>query len=64
MVDMMFVSEEEGNCIIRHHAGKLAPKLRLLQFKDMPHGAERRIMCGKTVPDDVIAGLNQAITFT
>ncbi|MRX09066.1 transporter substrate-binding domain-containing protein [Pseudoduganella sp. FT25W] len=62
VVDMMFVSEDEGNYIIQH-AGELAPTLRLLQFKDMPHGAERYIMCGKSVSDEVIARLNKAITF-
>ncbi|NGZ87261.1 transporter substrate-binding domain-containing protein [Duganella aceris] len=63
MVDMMFVSEEEGNYIMAHHDGEQTRNLRLLRFKDMPHGTERYIMCGKGVPDDVIARLNKAITF-
>lgn len=62
MVDLMFVSEDEGNYIIRHHSEQM-PNLRLLQFKDMPRGMERHIMCGKNVPDEVIARLNKAITF-
>jgi ABC-type amino acid transport substrate-binding protein len=62
MVDIMFVSEDEGNYIIKHQA-EHAPNLRLLQFKDMPHGPERYIMCSKAVPDEVIARLNKAITF-
>jgi len=63
LVDLMFVSEEEGKYIIENHAGENAPNLRLLQFKDMPRGMERYIMCGKNVPDEVIARLNKAITF-
>lgn len=63
MVDMMFVSEEEGNYIMAHHGSEQTQNLRLLRFKDMPHGSERHIMCGKGVPDDVIARLNKAITF-
>lgn len=63
MVDLMFVSEDEGHYIIEHHADQQAPNLRLLQFKDMPRGMERYIMCGKGVPDEVIARLNKAITF-
>jgi hypothetical protein len=62
-VDLMFVAEDEGNYIIQHQAERHAPNLRLLQFKDMPHGLERHIMCGKAVPDEVIARLNKAITF-
>lgn len=63
MVDLMFVSEEEGNYIMEHHASEQTQTLRLLRFKDMPRGPERYIMCGKGVPDDVIARLNKAITF-
>jgi polar amino acid transport system substrate-binding protein len=63
MVDMMFVSEEEGNYIMAHHAAEQTKNLSLLRFKDMPHGSERYIMCGKSVPDDVITRLNKAITF-
>lgn len=61
-VDLMFVSEDEGNYIIKQHSGEVS-NLRLLQFKDMPHGEERYIMCSKAVPDDVINRLNKAITF-
>ena len=49
--------------IIQHHAGANAPNLHLRQFKDMPHGITRHIMCGKNVPNEVIARLNKAITF-
>lgn len=63
MVDLMFVSEDEGHYILRHQAGEHAADLRLLQFKDMPRGMERHIMCGKSVPDAVIIRLNRAITF-
>jgi polar amino acid transport system substrate-binding protein len=59
--DMMFVSEEEGSYIMEHHLASQTSKLRLLRFKDMPHGPERYIMCSKTVPDALIARLNQAI---
>ncbi|MBV7537720.1 transporter substrate-binding domain-containing protein [Duganella sp. sic0402] len=61
-VDLMFVSEDEGHYIIKHQSEQ-APNLRLLQFKDMPPGLERHIMCSKAVPDEVIARLNKAITF-
>jgi ABC-type amino acid transport substrate-binding protein len=62
MVDLMFVSEDEGNYIIKHLSDQAA-NLRLMQFKDMPRGLERHIMCGTNVPDEVIARLNKAITF-
>lgn len=62
LVDLMFVSEDEGDYIIRQMSER-APNLRLLQFKDMPRGLERHIMCGKNVPDEVIARLNKAITY-
>lgn len=62
VVDLMFVSEDEGNYIMRH-AGEHAANLRLLHPKDMPKGPERYIMCSRSVPDDVIAKLNKAITF-
>lgn len=62
MVDLMFVSEDEGHYIIKEMGARM-PTLRLLQFKDMPRGLERHIMCGKNVPDEVIARLNKAITF-
>jgi ABC-type amino acid transport substrate-binding protein len=61
-VDLMFVAEDEGQYIIRHH-GEHDANLRLLQFKDMPRGMERHIMCSKAVPDEVIERLNKAITF-
>lgn len=63
VVDMMFVSEEEGNYIMAHHPADQTRHLRLLRFKDMPPGPTRHIMCGKGVPDDVIARLNKAISF-
>jgi len=59
--DMMFVSEEEGAYILEHHPAEQTRQLRLLRFKDMPRGPERHIMCSKTVPDALIARLNQAI---
>lgn len=62
-VDMMFVSEEEGNYILRNEAGPHAANLRLLSLKDMPRGPERHIMCSKAVPDELIHRLNKAITF-
>jgi polar amino acid transport system substrate-binding protein len=63
VVDMMFVSEEEGTYILAHHPADQTRNLRLLRFKDMPRGPDRHIMCSKSVPDDVIARLNKAITF-
>lgn len=62
LVDLMFVSADEGHYIIKEMSQRM-PNLRLLQFKDMPRGMERHIMCGKHVPDEVIARLNKAITF-
>ncbi|MQA19814.1 transporter substrate-binding domain-containing protein [Rugamonas rivuli] len=62
VVDMMFVSEDEGHYIMAHHPSEQTRNLRLLHFKDMPHGPERHIMCSKAVPDDVINRLNKAIT--
>lgn len=62
-VDLMFVSEDEGDYILKHEAGEHAAKLRLLQLKDMPRGGERYIMCSKAVPDEIINRLNKAITF-
>lgn len=61
-VDMMFVSEDEGRYIMAHHPGEQTRNLRLLHFKDMPHGPERHIMCSKAVPDDIINRLNKAIS--
>ena len=61
VVDMMFVSTDEGHYIMAHHPAEQTKNLRLLRLKDMPHGPERHIMCGKGVPDDVIARLNKAI---
>jgi polar amino acid transport system substrate-binding protein len=61
VVDMMFVSTDEGYYIMAHHPAEQTGNLRLLHFKDMPHGPERHIMCGKAVPDEVIARLNKAI---
>lgn len=62
-VDMMFVSEDEGNYILKNEAGDSAASLRLLPLKDMPRGGDRHIMCSKAVPDEVIARLNKAISF-
>lgn len=61
-VDLMFVSEDEGNYLMAH-AGEHAARLRLLHPHDMPRGPERYLMCTREVPDDVIARLNKAITF-
>jgi polar amino acid transport system substrate-binding protein len=63
VVDMMFVSEEEGTYIMAHHPAEQTKNLRLLRFKDMPRGPDRHIMCSKGVPDDVIARLNKVIAF-
>ncbi|GAB2879248.1 hypothetical protein GCM10027277_55650 [Pseudoduganella ginsengisoli] len=68
-VDFMFVSEEEGQYAMSRRPGASGPQngrgagLRLLRPKGLPHGAERHIMCGKSVPDSVIERLNKAITF-
>lgn len=62
-VDMMFVSEEEGNYLLKHEAGEHAANLRLLALKDTPRGPERHIMCSKAVPDEIMNRLNKAITF-
>lgn len=62
VVDLMFVSEDEGNYIMAH-AAELGSNVQLLHPKDMPHGPERHIMCSKTVPDELIQRLNQAIAF-
>ena len=63
VVDMMFISEDEGKYVMAHHPVAETSNLRLLHFKDMPHGPERHIMCSKSVPDDVITRLNKAIAF-
>ena len=63
VVDMMFTSEEEARHILANHPAGQTANLRLLRFKDMPKGPERYIMCGKGVPDEVIARLNKAIVF-
>ena len=62
VVDLMFVSEDEGNYLMAH-AVEQAANLRLLHPKDMPKGVDRYIMCSKSVPDEVITKLNKAITF-
>ncbi|MYN45458.1 transporter substrate-binding domain-containing protein [Pseudoduganella sp. FT93W] len=59
--DMMFVSEEEGSYIMEHHPAEQTRQLRLLRFKDLPHGPERYLMCNKATPDAYIERLNSAI---
>jgi uncharacterized protein (TIGR02285 family) len=61
-VDFMFVSEEEAEYLVKE-AGLSMKNFRQIRFPDMPKGGERYIMCGKSVPDDVIAKLNKNITF-
>lgn len=61
-VDFTYLSLEEAQYLLAQD-GAAVKKLRMLQPKDMPRGGERYIMCGKGVPDDVIARLNKAITF-
>ncbi|TFW17464.1 hypothetical protein [Duganella callida] len=63
LVDLMFITEDESQYILRHQAGEYGANLRVLRFKDMPHGSERHILCSKAVPDEVIDRLNKAITF-
>lgn len=59
--DMMFVSDEEGSYIMEHHPAEQTRKLRLLRFKDLPHGPERFLMCNQATPDAYIERLNAAI---
>lgn len=61
-VDFMFVSEEEAEFLV-NQAGLSMKNFRQIRFPDMPNGGERHIMCGKNVPDDVIARLNKGIKF-
>ena len=61
-MDFMFVSEEEAEYLVEQ-AGLNMKNFRQIRFPDMPKGGERYIMCGKNVPDDVIAKLNKSITF-
>lgn len=63
VVDLIFVTEAEGNYMMTHLASAQTANLQLIQFKDMPSGGERHIICSKGVPDDVIARLNKVITF-
>ena len=62
MVDLMLVPEEEARYIMEHAGGQRA-NLRLLRFSDIRGGNERRIMCSRSVPDEVNERLNQAISF-
>ncbi|NRR31508.1 transporter substrate-binding domain-containing protein [Oxalobacteraceae bacterium] len=59
-VDLMFVSEDEGLYLMAGAAGQ-HKQVRLLRLREMPRGADRRIMCGRTVPDAIIERLNKAI---
>lgn len=59
--DMMFISEEEGSYIMEHHPPEQTRHLRLLHFKDLPHGGERYLMCNKAMPDAYIERLNSAL---
>ena len=59
--DMMFISEEEGSYIMEHHPAQQTRHLRLLHFKDLPHGGERYLMCNKAVPEAYMDRLNSAL---
>lgn len=59
-VDLMFVSEEEGQYLLANTISS-AGNLRLLQLAHMPPGETRHIMCSGQVPDALIDSLNQAI---
>lgn len=60
--DFMFVAEEEASYLV-HESGIDASKLKLVRFDDVPPGERRYILCSKRVPVDVIARLNQGISF-
>lgn len=60
--DFMFTAEEESVLLLRR-AGNKAGSLHVLRFSDALPGIERHIACTRSVPDDVINRLNQAITF-
>ena len=60
--DLMFASEEEA-AVLLHHLGAQASELQVLHFSDLMPGLERHIVCSRSVPDEIIERLNQAITF-
>ncbi|SFU69969.1 transporter substrate-binding domain-containing protein [Pseudoduganella namucuonensis] len=60
--DFLFISEDEGGYLMAQ-GGERAKRFKLLRPGGMPRGEERHIMCGMSVPDEVIAQLNKAITF-
>lgn len=60
--DFMFTSEEESALLLKR-AEKKAGKLHVLHFSDALPGMERHIACTRSVPDEIIDRLNQAITF-
>lgn len=60
--DFMFTSEEESALLLKR-AGNRAGNLHVLRFSDALPGIERHIVCTRSVPDDIINRLNQAITF-
>lgn len=62
VVDFTYASQEEAQYLLAL-GGEAAKHLHMLKPRDMPRGGERYIMCGKGVPDEVIARLNKVITF-
>lgn len=62
LADYMFMAPEEAAAAVVA-AGFTDSDFKQIKFKNMPDGEYRRIMCSKSVPDDVIAKLNAAIKF-
>jgi polar amino acid transport system substrate-binding protein len=60
--DFMFTAEEESTLLLKRAENK-SGDLHVLRFSDGLPGIERHIACTRSVPDDVINRLNQAITF-
>ena len=60
-VDYMIMAEEEAKDLLSQ-ADFAAAGLAIFHLADPPPGEYRYLMCSKSVPDDVIARINQAIT--
>jgi polar amino acid transport system substrate-binding protein len=60
-VDYMIMAEEEAKDMLSQ-ADFAAAGLAIFHLADPPAGEYRYLMCSKSVPDDVIERINQAIT--
>lgn len=60
--DIMFSSQEEAQFLLMQSSVS-ASAVKVLRFDDMPQGEKRYLMCSRSVPDDTIKRLDNAITF-